>query len=197
MLRPTLTELANKYNTDKGTTYPCHHVHGYTEIYAQYLDPLRDEPINLLEIGVVLDGEGGASLRMWEEYFSVATITGFDIKPIAHLIAPRIRCYQGDMMSPTDLGKIEPREFDVIIDDGSHLQHHQISCFLEMFSRVKPGGIYIVEDLCVPGVDNSCHINNIAMVHFLEAVRTHTPHDVRFHLDMKDQFQVCVIRKIS
>ena len=67
----TLTELANKYNTDKGTTYGGEHVHGYTVVYENYLSKWRNSPIRLLEIGVCLEVSqtgGGESVYMWQEY---------------------------------------------------------------------------------------------------------------------------------
>ena len=59
----TLTELANKYNTDKGTN-PSSTRHGYTPLYERYTDHFRNDPIKLLEIGVVMEGtEGGTFIK--------------------------------------------------------------------------------------------------------------------------------------
>jgi hypothetical protein len=38
-------------------------------------------------------------------------------------------------------------EFDIVMDDASHASHHQQNGFLELFSKVKSGGLYIIEDL--------------------------------------------------
>jgi hypothetical protein len=37
-------------------------------------------------------------------------------------------------------------EFDLILDDGSHMNNHVIFSFKNLFSSVKSGGAYIVED---------------------------------------------------
>jgi hypothetical protein len=46
----TLTEIMNANNSDKGTTIRW--AHNYTAAYERWLEPLRNEPIRLLEIGV-------------------------------------------------------------------------------------------------------------------------------------------------
>jgi len=38
-------------------------------------------------------------------------------------------------------------ELDIIIDDASHASHHQQKGFLELFPKLKSGGLYIIEDL--------------------------------------------------
>ena len=48
---------------------------GFLEIYERYLKDYQDKEIKILEIGV----DKGASLKMWREYFSKATICGLDI----------------------------------------------------------------------------------------------------------------------
>ena len=37
--------------------------------------------------------------------------------------------------------------WDVVIDDGSHLPYHQIVTFAALFPFVRPGGLYIIEDV--------------------------------------------------
>ena len=37
-------------------------------------------------------------------------------------------------------------ELDIIIDDGSHINEHVIRTFQYLFPKLKPGGIYVVED---------------------------------------------------
>ena len=66
--------------------------------------------------------------------------------------------YDGDFLK--SVGE-KYQEFDMILDDGSHLNHHVIFTFKEMFKYVKPQGIYVVEDTCTSywedyggGIDN-------------------------------------------
>ena len=37
--------------------------------------------------------------------------------------------------------------FDVVIDDGSHLPLHQLVSFSNLIKCVKPGGLYVIEDI--------------------------------------------------
>jgi hypothetical protein len=38
--------------------------------------------------------------------------------------------------------------FDIIVDDGSHINNHVTHTFEKLFPRIKPGGVYVVEDVC-------------------------------------------------
>ena len=39
-------------------------------------------------------------------------------------------------------------QFDIIVDDGSHLPWHQLFTFEIMFETwLKPGGLYVIEDV--------------------------------------------------
>jgi hypothetical protein len=147
----TLEEIGFRHGTDKSRI--CHN---YLPVYEQFFGPLRDEPITLLELGV----QNGYSLRTWREYFTSATIVGVDIwPPIPDLGLPNTVCYKSDQ---TDLGlpKLLARHapFDIIIDDASHLSINTIASFELLWPLVKPGGIYIIEDL-------ACHDDTAALDH--------------------------------
>ena len=61
-----------------------------------------------------------------------------------------IRVRIGSQADPAFLAKVvqELGPFDIIIDDGSHVVSHQIASFNALFDEaLKPGGIYMVEDL--------------------------------------------------
>ncbi len=68
-----LTEIANKYNTDKGTV--AYEKHGYTEEYSKYIP--EKGIFDLLEIGVW----HGDSIKMWNEYNPQIFVSGIDIDP--------------------------------------------------------------------------------------------------------------------
>ena len=58
-MRPeSLTELANRHASDKGTIGPSSSwpVHNYADVYEAYLNSLRDSTLTLLEIGLGVTG---------------------------------------------------------------------------------------------------------------------------------------------
>jgi FAD/FMN-containing dehydrogenase len=44
----------------------------------------------------------------------------------------------------------QAQPLDIVLDDGGHLAHQQIASFEEIFPHVKPGGVYICEDVQTP-----------------------------------------------
>lgn len=139
----SLSEIAARSNTDKGS---------YAKTYEAHLDPIRAQPLNLLEIGIggYLDPQaGGASLRMWCEYLPNARIWGLDLFDKSPHAGPRIRIHQGSQDNPVVLDRIarEMGRIDVIIDDGSHMSAHVRFSFEHLFPKLAPGGLYFIEDL--------------------------------------------------
>ncbi|HEY2766460.1 MAG TPA: hypothetical protein VGJ13_20985 [Pseudonocardiaceae bacterium] len=41
----------------------------------------------------------------------------------------------------------ETGPLDIVIDDGSHISKHVIGSFDALFPHVRPGGLYVIEDL--------------------------------------------------
>lgn len=102
-----LTLLAAKYKSDKGVTiYPFH---GYTVHYAKLFKKFKDEPINILEIGLAKPTQRHAlgmvcpSLSMWLDYFANANVYGFDIDDFSTVELPRVKIFRGDQGSVEDL----------------------------------------------------------------------------------------------
>ena len=141
----TLDEIAKKHGTDKRAGF-----HGYTATYDRHLSPHRGSFKTVLEIGV----HAGSSLLMWKDYFSNATIYGMDIKPninTKRLSVGGVHVFQGDQ---NEVGQLEDvmrciREpLDLVIDDGSHENESQLISFETLWPHVRPGGFYIIEDVC-------------------------------------------------
>ena len=125
--------------------------HYYTPHYETHFRPFKYKKINLLEIGVGgYDSplHGANSLRMWKSYFPKAKIFSLDIFDKSFLQEKRIKIYKGSQVDEPLLGKIceENNSFDIIIDDGSHVNEHVITSFKILFPKLRMGGIYVIED---------------------------------------------------
>lgn len=119
----------------------------YFGIYDRYLEPLRDRPITMIEIGV----QHGGSLQMWKEYLHPdSTVVGIDIYAACKKYeTDGIRVFIGDQSDPEFLASVitEIGPVDYILDDGSHIPRHQNASFEYLFHHgLKDGGVYICED---------------------------------------------------
>lgn len=143
----TLDALALLHKTDKGSSG-----HNYCVIYERYLEEKRHVGITLLEIGVggyQYKDRGGESLRMWHDYFTQAKIVAVDVYDKNNLELDRVKIYKGSQDDPKFLGKLieEIGAPDVIVDDASHVCKLTIATFEILFPLLKPGGLYICEDV--------------------------------------------------
>ena len=137
----TLNEIGLVYGTDKSSAH-----HNYLRFYESHFEPIRNEPLKILEVGVL----NGASIRTWEAYFPNATLIGADIdRRCLQYATARATIEIIDQSNLQDLVALGLRHgpFDIVIEDGSHLWEHQITTLKTLFPFVKDGGIYVVEDL--------------------------------------------------
>lgn len=141
MTELSLDAIGLKHGTDKASSH-----HDYLNFYESLFAPIRHKPLKILEIGVL----HGASIRTWREYFPNARVIGADIDPFARRFArDSIEIEYMDQSNLEDLVRVAAKHqpFDLIIDDGSHFWEHQTTTLKTLFPFVRPGGIYIVEDL--------------------------------------------------
>jgi hypothetical protein len=164
----SLTELSNRFGSDKGTKGPGPGFagHNYTPVYEAYLAGYRDRAFSLVEIGLGVKGDrweakivqgrntGGASVKMWREYFPRAHIYGLDVNECAYLDDERTRTFVADQGKVEDLARFLEAvpSFDVVIDDGSHRPDHQQISLDFLFPHLSPGGLYFIEDLLDNGL---------------------------------------------
>lgn len=156
----TLDAIFSKYNTDKGSGY-----HNYLRQYEPLLQSMRNKPIRILEIGVY----NGGSILAWREAFPNAlSIVGVDITPSCKKYEDPTKSIFIEIMDATNSKNIESISskygpFDLILDDGSHLNKHVIQSFEGFFPYLKDDGIYIVEDTnCY---NSSSHIDSSYPTH--------------------------------
>jgi hypothetical protein len=121
----------------------------YLEIFWNLFEPICDGEFDFLEIGV----ENGGSLEIWAKLFPNArNIVGIDNNPKCSDLKfndPRINVFVEDAsdMRAGKLVKETTSNLGVVIDDGSHVSSETIRSFLLFFPQLKPGGIYVIEDL--------------------------------------------------
>jgi hypothetical protein len=144
---PDLGALSVRFASDKWGA-----LNWFTPHYEHHFARLRDLPVCLLEIGIggyQDPAAGGGSLLMWKHYFHRGQVFGLDIFPKPGLDAPRLRTLQGDQTDPSFLAALasEHGPFDVVIDDGSHVNDHILTSFHALFPHVRQGGVYVIEDL--------------------------------------------------
>jgi hypothetical protein len=160
-----LCEIMKIHGSDKST------IHNYTKVYNELFLPIKSSATDILEIGIgtnnaaVLsnmgaDGKPGASLRGWRDFFDTAHIWGCDVDRGCLFKEEGIDTFFLDQLQD-NLNDYLPadKQFDVIIDDGLHDHATNFFTLRKLFHRVKPGGIYIIEDL-LRGQQLTCLFEN-------------------------------------
>lgn len=157
----SLSDIATKWGTDKiGSDHTWFHKN-YLHIYEKYFESIRHLPIRFLEIGVL----GGRSLYTWREYFPNAEIHGIDINSEckrfenkdAKVFVHILDC--SDEAGLAEFKNMFTNYFDVILDDGSHINNITLKTFKHLYHSVKPEGFYIIEDLiCAYVGDNLLNV---------------------------------------
>lgn len=133
----TLSEVYAKFQApdgggDKGTA------HSYIEIYEAEMP--KTKGISLLEIGIW----EGHSIAMWQEFFTDSEIIGVDIS-LDRLRFDLKNAVMADATKP--ILELQSKQFDYVIDDGSHKVEHQKKSFEWLWPLIKPGGRYFIEDV--------------------------------------------------
>jgi len=139
-----LQELGLKYGTDKSK----HKYKGlsYLDIYHSHFQNYRQSVKSFVEIGVL----NGSSLKMWRDYFPNATIHGVDINPrCKDFESDRIKVHIGNQSDEQFLDYLRNSlgPTDILIDDGSHITHHQIKTYEFLIPIMKANSFYVIEDL--------------------------------------------------
>lgn len=185
-----LTDVIAKYasydnysGTDKTTS------HAYGEIYDSLFARYEGQEPRILEIGV----QTGAFVQALSEYLPGARIDGLDIELRRLLYGhtnDRIRFIQHDANLPSALALLAP-QYDVIIEDSSHLPADQLR-MLDLYAPLLvPGGTYVMEDVADSNfADLQVQVPLLADKHGLELEW----HDLR---DRKQRFDdiLAILRK--
>lgn len=169
-----LHSLCDKWGSDKGSMptfgdrvyrWPPH---TYADLYASLFDHCRQHFKLVFECGLGTSrpefgnnmgvrGKPGASLRVWRDYFPQATIIGADIDRGSLFEEQRIETYHVDQTNPASIAamwaQVPHRGFDFILDDGLHTFEAGVTLFEGSFDHVRPGGLYIIEDVSLDSLE--------------------------------------------
>lgn len=123
------------FHTDKITE------HGYFATYVEIAADIGPRG-RVCEIGIWK----GESLRMWQALFPLGEVTGVDFNVDGRVWPDGTRqvvAAQDDPRLPELLG---PGQYDLIVDDASHMGPQTRACFGMLWPLVAPGGYYVIED---------------------------------------------------
>jgi len=158
VLAPTrMCRVMTKYGSDKGRLLK------YTTVYSALFKEHANEPLRVLELGLGTNnpdlpsnmgvfGAPGASLRGWRDLLPHASVYGADIDGSILFQEDRIKTFYCDQLDRSSI-----REFlsqpdlqggaDIIIEDGLHTFEANIAFLEESLHHLRPGGIYVTEDI--------------------------------------------------
>jgi hypothetical protein len=205
----SLNDLSIKYKLDKNIASGCHnYIPGYTQLFEER----RNDVTKVLEIGIgsVENGQMGGvirsgyktgnSLKCWSEYFPNAMIYGIDIYSHEELNTDRIKTFQADQSSSTDLETVINKingSVDIIIDDGSHIGNHQVYSFLFLHKYLSENGMYVIEDI---QPQNIAGFKNLSIfpensISYINDNFNITYFDTRKQIGRADDFMMCFTKK--
>jgi hypothetical protein len=170
-----LSILCDLYGSDKGSVYGggAYYkwlAHTYTPVYEYLFKPIREDVKLVFECGLGTnnpklassmgdEGNPGASLKVWRDYFPNAMIVGGDIDK--DILFEDERIYTGyiDQLSNDEIVKfftaVQARynkKFDIMVDDGLHTFEAGVCLFDGAFQYLKDNGYYIIEDVDIESV---------------------------------------------
>ena len=150
----SLTELMNKYGSDKGDN-------GYTEVYERLLEEKRNKIKIVIEIGIGtndpklfssmgVNGKPGASLRAWRAYLPNSQIYGLDVDRNVLFSEPSIITAfvdQLDVDTFAPIKKLINKPFDLVIIDGLHTPRADFNSLVELLPNLNSDGDFLIEDI--------------------------------------------------
>ena len=162
LFKKDLNILFEHFNSDKGEYFINQYLqpakknkekikaHGYAKIYETVFTNFKEKNINILELGSFY-GNAAAALFF---YFDKASIFSADINPdMFKYKSNRITNFYIDSSSRNSLEDdmlSKKNNFDIIIEDASHMLKDQIISLFILFPLVNSGGYFIVEELDFP-----------------------------------------------
>ena len=150
-LSTTIATALNASYSDKASG------HGYDKVFAHLFEGRTVD--NFLEIGLFLNELQHTDLNAWASVFPSANIYGGDKKESQLFNSGKISTHAVDQEVAASFDALKAAfavEFDVVIDDSSHIYANTVTTFEALFSAVKTGGMYLIEDI----QDAGAHAND-------------------------------------
>ena len=153
----SLDKLFYHYGSDKAHLFKktANKGHGYSEFYKKKLEKIKNQKINILEIG----SYAGASAAAFAKYLPNSNIFCFDIN-ISNFEykSKKIHVFGIDINNQKKAIKIMNKiayqfnieKFDIIIDDGSHNLSDILIALKFFFKYLRNKGLYVIEDFKHP-----------------------------------------------
>lgn len=134
------TELNLTCNSDR------HVGHGYAKFYNEFIESIGKEvPIKILDIG----GDNGVLFDIFTRYYN--NIEYINISPTLYETNNKnmkvFNLPSIEQSTLTDFIKENEEEYDIIIADYKHSCYVRDMIFSLFFEKLKPGGVFVVEDL--------------------------------------------------
>lgn len=146
MANSELFDLHKKYDSIKVRDKFVYSWEYVNTIYPRYIDPIRYNKLNVLEVGIMY----GGAVQAFRDYLPNSKIIGFDFELRPRITdMSRIELVQGDQSDAEKLTEVGNRlgPFDIVIDDACHKFQPQLATFNAIWPFVKPGGFYFIEDV--------------------------------------------------
>ena len=171
LIEKDLNYLFEYFNSDKGEKYYDQYkqpylqkrniitAHGYAKYYEKYFSNIKKRSLNIIEIGSFY-GHASAALFF---YFKNSFIYSADINPDMYIYnSKRIKNFFLNSSSEISIKKdLINRDinFDIIIEDASHMLKDQIISLFMLFRILNPGGYFIIEEIDFPEKREDMRIN--------------------------------------
>ena len=170
----SLDYLFEYFNSDKGEKYVNQYTHpskktkikiqahGYSKFYQDIFYPIKNEVLNIIEIGSFY---GNASAALFF-YFKKSKIYGADINP--DMFRYKGNRVESLYVNSSSLSSIKNElinkkiKFDIIIEDASHMLKDQIISLFYLFPTLNKGGYFIIEELDFPETREDMRVNHHA-----------------------------------
>jgi hypothetical protein len=162
--------LFEYFNSDKGNFFFNQyakslkkekiHGHEYSIFYETYFKDIKNNEINILELGSF---KGGAAAA-FSFFFKNSRIYSGDLYPdIFNFASKRISNFKINTSSEYSIKNIiinNNLKYDIIIEDAGHFLKDQIISLFLLFKKLKPKGFFVVEELDFPDTRKDMNIYN-------------------------------------